>query len=43
MLIFYTGYGVSSLPCGLMRSRRGVRRMRSSVERQIEEIERNIR
>jgi len=43
LLIFYTGYGVSSLPCGLMRPRRGVRRMRNSVERQIEEIERNIR
>jgi len=43
LLIFYTGYGVSSLPCGLIRPTRGVRMMRSSVERQIEEIERNIR
>jgi len=43
LLILYTGYGVSSLPCGLIRPTRGVRMMRSSVERQIEEIERNIR
>jgi len=43
LLIFYTGYGVSSLPCGLIRPTRGVRMMRSSVEGQIEEIERNIR
>lgn len=43
LLIFYTGYGVSSLPCGLIRPTRGVRMIRSSVERQIEEIERNIR
>jgi len=43
LLIFYTGYGVSSLPCGLIRPTRGVRMRRSSVERKIEEIERNIR
>lgn len=43
LLIFYTGYGVSSLPCGLIRPTRGVRMMRSSLEGQIEEIERNIR
>lgn len=43
LMIFYTGYGVSSLPCGLIRPTRGVRMMKSSVERQIDEIEKNIR
>jgi LMBR1 domain-containing protein 1 len=43
LLICYTGYGVSSLPCGLIRPARGVRAIRSSVERQLAGIEREIR
>ena len=42
-LILYTGYGLSSLPCGLIRPTHGVRTRRSAVEEEIESIERDIR
>jgi len=42
-LILYTGYGLSSLPCGLIRPTSGVRTQRSAVEDQIEELEASIR
>ena len=42
LLILYTGYGLSSLPCGLIRPTHGVRNRRSAVENQIQEIERSI-
>ena len=42
-LILYTGYGMSSLPCGLIRPTSGVRTQRSALEVQIEELEASIR
>lgn len=42
-LILYTGYGMSRLPCGLIRPTSGVRTQRSAVEVQIEEVETSIR
>jgi len=43
LLIFYTGYGLSSLPCGLIRSKHGVRTMLTGVERQIKDIDDKIK
>ena len=42
-LILYTGYGLSSLPCGLIRPTHGVRSRRTAVEVEIEDLERDIR
>jgi len=42
LLILYTGYGLSSLPCGLIRPTRGLRSRRTAVENHIQEIERSI-
>ena len=42
-LILYTGYGLSSLPCGLIRPTHGVRYRRTAVEVEIEDLERDIR
>ena len=42
-LIMYTGYGLSSLPCGLIRPTHGVRTRRTAVEVEIEDLERDIR
>lgn len=42
-LILYTGYGLSSLPCGLIRPTHGVRTRRTAVEIEIEDLERDIR
>jgi len=43
LLILYTGYGLSSLPCGLIRPKQGVRTQRTLVDVEIEEAERHIR
>ena len=42
LLILYTGYGLSSLPCGLIRPSQGARTQRTAVENQIAEIENSI-
>jgi len=43
LLILYTGYGLSRLPCGLIRPTHGVRTRRTALEVEIDELERSIR
>jgi len=43
LLIVYAGYGLSSLPCGMIRGERTVNTDRSNVEEQIGELERQIK
>jgi len=43
ILVVYTGYGTSSLPCGLIRRKAGVQSMLTGVEMQIQELEAQIK